>query len=369
MEVDERRDHSLRIPRPDISVQHGTPNACSSCHIADQLKSLSPDVKSELQGEDYAFWLRESEKNEEVKQALAATDKWCDDACEKWYGSERKKPEHFSQPLASFRAGDEKAAAKLAALLNKPNELAPAIAKATALNELTQAGFPKVVAVAEKVIDSPDQDAMVVAAAVNAFNIASPQKTRQVILPLLKHESRLVRNAAARVLLANAYESLRSDERTQVDLALRELKTSIMAASDRGSAHMNWAMLCEQQNRPREAQKAYETAIRLEPSMSGPRSNLAGLLERLMSQQQLPPQTMAVVKKLRADEMVLLERDANLAPENAFVQYRFGLSLYLNGESEKALKYLRKAAELAPEVEDFQMAVKLLLEKLDEQRK
>ena len=85
----------------------------------------------------------------------------------------------------------------------------------------------------------------------------------------------------------------------------------------------------------------------------------------MVSQQQLPPQTMQVVKQLRGDEMVLLERDANLAPDNAFVQYRFGLSLYLNGESEKALVYLRKAAELEPEIEDFQLAVKLLLEKLE----
>ena len=33
--VDPRRDHSLRIPRPDLSVKLGTPNACVACHIAD----------------------------------------------------------------------------------------------------------------------------------------------------------------------------------------------------------------------------------------------------------------------------------------------------------------------------------------------
>ena len=365
MEVDKRRDHSLRVPRPDISVQHGTPNACSSCHITDQLKNLSPENRSQFDSKEYAHWLLESENNDEIKQAIDATDKWCDGACEKWYGSERKKPDHFSQPLAKFRAGDETAAAELAALLNKPNELAPAIAKATALNELTQAGFPGVVAVAQKVIENPEQDAIVRSAAINAFTMAGPQRVKRTLVPLLKDESRLIRNEAARVLLSNAYQTLSGNERTQVDLAIQELKTAIMVASDRGGAHMNWAMLCEQQNRVREAQKAYETAIRIQPTMSGPRTNLAALLERMVSQQQLPPQTMQVVKQLRGDEMVLLERDANLAPDNAFVQYRFGLSLYLNGESEKALVYLRKAAELEPEIEDFQLAVKLLLEKLE----
>ena len=32
MGVDPRRDHSMRIPRPDLSVVMGTPNACNQCH-------------------------------------------------------------------------------------------------------------------------------------------------------------------------------------------------------------------------------------------------------------------------------------------------------------------------------------------------
>jgi predicted CXXCH cytochrome family protein len=32
MVVDARRDHSLRIPRPDLSMKLGTPNACNNCH-------------------------------------------------------------------------------------------------------------------------------------------------------------------------------------------------------------------------------------------------------------------------------------------------------------------------------------------------
>jgi hypothetical protein len=32
MVVDARRDHSIRVPRPDLSVALGTPNACTQCH-------------------------------------------------------------------------------------------------------------------------------------------------------------------------------------------------------------------------------------------------------------------------------------------------------------------------------------------------
>ena len=32
MVIDPRHDHSMRIPRPDLSVALGTPNACNNCH-------------------------------------------------------------------------------------------------------------------------------------------------------------------------------------------------------------------------------------------------------------------------------------------------------------------------------------------------
>jgi hypothetical protein len=32
MVIDPRHDHSFRVPRPDLSVQFGTPNACNDCH-------------------------------------------------------------------------------------------------------------------------------------------------------------------------------------------------------------------------------------------------------------------------------------------------------------------------------------------------
>ena len=32
MVVDPRHDHSFRVPRPDLTVKFGIPNACASCH-------------------------------------------------------------------------------------------------------------------------------------------------------------------------------------------------------------------------------------------------------------------------------------------------------------------------------------------------
>src|SRR5436190_7078860 len=57
---DLRHDHSFRVPRPDLSVKYGTPNACTNCH---------------------------TNKNAQ----------WAADAIVKWYGPDRKY--HFADDL------------------------------------------------------------------------------------------------------------------------------------------------------------------------------------------------------------------------------------------------------------------------------
>jgi hypothetical protein len=60
MGIDLRHDHSFRVPRPDLSVKYGTPNACNNCH------------------------------NNKPAQ-------WAADAITKWFGPERKY--HFADDL------------------------------------------------------------------------------------------------------------------------------------------------------------------------------------------------------------------------------------------------------------------------------
>ena len=69
MVIDDRADHSLRVPRPDLSLEIGVPNACSQsgCHD-DQ------------------------------------TVEWSVDAYTEWYGKARKP--HFGTVLAAARAGE-----------------------------------------------------------------------------------------------------------------------------------------------------------------------------------------------------------------------------------------------------------------------
>ena len=46
MVVDPRRDHSLRVPRPDLSAKLGTPNACNDCHANRDTRWAAAQVKN-----------------------------------------------------------------------------------------------------------------------------------------------------------------------------------------------------------------------------------------------------------------------------------------------------------------------------------
>src|SRR5205809_5918452 len=71
MGIDARRDHAIRIPRPDLTVKIGTPNVCSGCH-ADR------------------------------------TPEWAADAIARWYGPDRRLEAHYGEVLAAGRAGQRR---------------------------------------------------------------------------------------------------------------------------------------------------------------------------------------------------------------------------------------------------------------------
>ena len=115
-----------------------------------------------------------------------------------------------------------------------------------------------------------------------------------------------------------------------------------------------------------QAARAYDTAIRLSPHTVGPRSNLATVLESFIPQRRgvaTGPglmtgkngnQLRSRSRQLRQQELKLFERDVRQLPKSAprraraALQYRYGLSLLLNGKRQKARDALERAARLAP---------------------
>ncbi|WP_153558247.1 tetratricopeptide repeat protein [Roseimaritima sediminicola] len=376
MDVDVRRDHSLRIPRPDLSVALGTPNACTACHIEDRLEQVPEDQRAEL--EEYADWQAAAEAGDETIAALMLqTDRWSDEACDRWYGANRRRDPHFAEPITALRRGQTEAIDELLERAKQPNIQTAAIARATILDELTghPQGLVRSVTTAEELLEDETQEPMVRAAAIRLLAAAPlrPVALGRLLVPLLSADSRLERHeAAVGMTQAGIYGHLTASQRQRLDIVLLEVRESLMASNDRAGSHLAWAMLCEQRGLHARAMEAYETAIRVEPERTGARANLAALLDRLAAgdvtgtSPETQAQRAARAKQLRSEELPLLERDANLVPDNAMLQYRLGLAYYLDGQMDEALAKLQRAVELSPEDESFQEALRLLKEKLAE---
>ena len=117
MVVDRRHDHSFRIPRPDLSVKLGTPNACTDCH-ADK----SPE--------------------------------WAANAIESWYGPNRMGFQKYAQAFHAAWSDQPNAETLLAAVAS--DHETPAFARASALTELAAHVSPANVNLATSGISDPD---------------------------------------------------------------------------------------------------------------------------------------------------------------------------------------------------------------------
>ncbi len=363
MEVDARRDHSIRIPRPDLSVQIGTPNACTGCHL--KLENIKESSRAGLT--QYLDWMNAAKAGDkEIAAEIRRVDQWCDDACNEWYKDQRKRPYHFASALYAARTNPPQSDAVklLQELLSKRGEEAPAIARATALQDLLRID-PSMAAV-EAVSARDDPSPLVRAAAASAsMGEVDLAKRYALIKPLLQDSSRSVRVEAARtaattVPIVDAFREIYAKK------ALDDLKTSFKIDTDRSAGNFSLGILEQQLGNTQAAIRHYEDAIRIEPTMVGPRSNLAELLDELASgsSNYAPSQNLKVrAQQLRAEELPLLERDYGYAPENAAIAYRLGLAYYLNQNFEKAEALLKRAVEIEPTSTEYTLAYVLILEK------
>ena len=89
-----------------------------------------------------------------------------------------------------------------------------------------------------------------------------------------------MRVEAARVLARLRNTLLDDEEVAGLDLALAEYFASLDATSDVPGSHLARGATYEQLGEFKKAEVCYRLALRLDPSATGPRSNLAALMDR-----------------------------------------------------------------------------------------
>jgi predicted CXXCH cytochrome family protein len=293
MVVDARRDHSFRVPRPDLSVSLGTPNACTQCH-ADR------------------------------------SARWAAETVAGWYPKGRQTTSHYGTPLHAGRVGAVDAEQQLDRLILDHSQ--PAIARASALPLLMPYASPASEPAIKAAIRDPDP--LVRASAPRALPGAVPPRFVEAAVPLLSDPVRAVRIEAARALAGTDLLALTPEQQTALVKATAELVAVEMVDADRPEAHLNLGLLDMRRRQLPEAEKEYRTALRLDPNFFPALVNLADL---------------ARARGRDEEGAELLKKAMAIEPDNADVQYALGLYLVRKRDYPAALDLLRRAHQRMPD--------------------
>ena len=292
MVVDPRRDHSFRVPRPDVTARLETPNACNNCH---QDRSTQ----------------------------------WSAGHFQRWYGSGPRE-KHFGETFAAARKGVPGLAADLIRVAQGLHQ--PAIARATAVSLLeSYPGRSTAEALGELV---KDPSPLVRAATAEAMGSLPPHQRELLLQAALEDPVRLVRTLAGRALAGPAPPGLSRRQRRLRASAVREYEQVQQLHADHPGGRLNLGDLYRDQRDFERAEASYRQAISLEPAFVPAYLNLADLYREMGRE---------------AEARKLLEEALKTAPASASAHHALGLLLVRTGKRRAALDPLARAAELEPD--------------------
>ncbi len=292
MVVDQRHDHSFRVPRPDLSVKLGIPNTCTSCHT----------------DRDAA---------------------WAAAAVERWHGPVRKGFQTYAEAFQAARFDQPEARDLLLKVAQDAS--APAIARATALVLLRERPSAAVEAEIERSLNDPDP--MVRIGALRALEPLPVGERWAKGKAGLSDPVRAVRMDAASLLADTPDASLDEAGRNALASASQDYIAAKRFNADRAEKRSNLASFYARQGQTSFAEQEFMAAIRLAPRQVPPRINLADLY-RAMGRE--------------AEAETLLRRTIAEQPEAAAAHHALGLALIRQKRYGEAIESLKRAANLEP---------------------
>ena len=307
MVVDPRYDHSLRVPRPDLTLKLDTPNACNDCHTD-------------------------------------RSARWATDVVAQWYGPERQRGPHYGEVIAAGRDRSPEFESQVRELLADTAQ--PAIARATASQLLRWYAPEATAAVAEA---TKTEEPLLRATAIGTLERLPPDQRLAAVASLLEDPIRAVRVEAARVLASVPPNLFDPTQWRAFEGALTEYRDAQKAQSDLPAGRLNLAVLHDHLDEPALAEREYRTALRFDAGFLPASFNLANLYNRLGR---------------NADAETVLLEALSRAPDEGELHYSLGLLLAEERRLGQAAEYLGRATELLPDRARPRYNLALLLQRL-----
>ncbi|KAA3658132.1 MAG: hypothetical protein DWQ10_11785 [Calditrichaeota bacterium] len=279
------------MPRPDLTIAIGTPNACNQCH-----EKESPQ--------------------------------WADNYITKWYG-EKRKP-HFGTAFALAREADKNALDDIIQI--SKNGLYPAIVRATAVFLLANYRINESLDAVTWALN--DDEPLVRYNAVRAFNSRDQQLLLKNLSPLLNDPIKSIRMEAGFKLSVLPAERIPTTKKKVLQKALEEYVDAMNYSADFSGSQHNLGIFYSNLQNDEQAAKHYYEAIKIDSLFFPAKANLSVTLNKLG----------------RNDEAEVILRDLiKTHPEFYDSYYSLGLLLAEKKDYDGAVTYLQKASILMPE--------------------
>ena len=291
MGVDPRRDHSMRIPRPDLSVVMGTPNACNQCH-------LDKDAD------------------------------WSLSALREWGVQFRDTGQHPARAFALADAGDVRVLPQLTAIAQDTK--APPVWRATAIESVSDTGGNReILQLASQFLY--DDNAMIRTSSVNSLESLPLNQRYQLLRPLIDDNITSVRMAVANSLAGVPLDQIPQNEATALVALFKEFQSVHRLHADMPSVQMQLGLFYYNRGDLPASEAAYREALALNPQLIPAYLNLADLLRTAGREDEARQQLLAALA---------------VAPESGDTLHSLGLLETRGGNREKALEYLGGAAAI-----------------------
>jgi len=335
MVVDPRHDHSMRIPRPDLSMKLGTPNACTNCH---------------------------TDKSAE----------WAAKQVHDWYGEGMQGFQRYAETFAAAHEGKPAVGDALADLVKDAST--PDIARATALKELGHYLGAKTIDAIQRGLASDDP--LVRVSAVQALQSAPMNVQVPLAFPALSDPILAVRIEAAQLLSAIPPSNFPDEQRSQLEQGQKGYIAVQKVMAERPEAQVNLGCLYAELDEADPAKNAFRTAIELDPAFVPAYVNFADMLrsqgeeaeaEKLLREGLKKVPTSADLyhalglslarQKRNPEALKALEQAFKLSPDNARYTYVLAVGLNSSGKTKRAIKVLQEAHNRFPNNTDILSAL------------